>query len=351
MKIRCRSRSDFATACGVFAVCWLCVSGQEARAGLFRHWFLPATETCTDYMPSCAPCCPPDAAADPGADPVGADTSDPAGGDPGAGDPGADDPRGGPGAGGPFVSTGSAFGSGAGGGGSGSNRIRRTSFTGASGFGAGGFGGSAFFGGGILPVAAPAFGSGTLPTSGPESSGPGGGEGTTSSGPGTSLANPVLPDPGTTYVFDYHVTPGGLGNTSPLFFDPPVASGYHFQIISGPNFASVEVPLSTAAINSATFTLTFGTMSESLVAGTPFFFTSVFPGGVSAFTITGDFGEEGPDQVVRSLTFDTAISFVDGGDGSFSQTPIFANPEPGSLTLVALGIAGLFARRRQITLG
>jgi hypothetical protein len=105
------------------------------------------------------------------------------------------------------------------------------------------------------------------------------------------------------------------------------------------------VPLSSPAINAATFTLIFGTTTELVVPGTPFFFTSVDPGGVSQFTITGDFGGNGTDQVVRSLTFDTAISFVDGGEGSFSQTPIFNNPEPGSLTLVALGIAGLFVRR------
>jgi hypothetical protein len=148
-------------------------------------------------------------------------------------------------------------------------------------------------------------------------------------------------------VFDYHVTRGGLGNTSPLFFDPPIANGYDFQIISGPNFASVEVPLSSPGAAHAIFTLTFGTTTELLLPGTPFFFTLVDPGGVSQFTITGNFGENGPDDVVRSLTFDTAISFVDGGQGRFSQTPIFNNPEPGSLTLVAFGAAALFGCRRR----
>jgi hypothetical protein len=212
-----------------------------------------------------------------------------------------------------------------------------------------GLGGGAFLGGGILPIAGSGFSAGASLTGGSGSSDPGGTEGPISSPSGSSLANPILPNPGSSYVFDYHVTPGGLGNTSPLFFDPPIANGYDFQIISGPNFASVEVPLSSPGAAHAIFTLTFGTTTELLSPGTPFFFTLVDPGGVSKFTITGNVGENGPDEVVHSLTFDTAISFVDGGPGSFSQTPIFNNPEPGSLTLVALGAAALCGCRRRFS--
>src|SRR5205823_6732203 len=140
---------------------------------------------------------------------------------------------------------GASGGAAGGAGGIGSNRGRRAAPAGFSGFGAGGggFGGGAFFGGGILPVAASGFTPGASLTGASDFSGPGGTDGSISSPAGSSLTNPILPSPGSSYVFDYHVTQAGLGNTTPLFFDPPIANGYDFQIISGPNFASVEVPL------------------------------------------------------------------------------------------------------------
>jgi hypothetical protein len=163
---------------------------------------------------------------------------------------------------------------------------------------------------------------------------------------GSGTSNPIAPLPGTTYVFDYTVASGGAGNTSPLLFDPPAATGYDFQILGGPNFASVEVPAALPGTGQTEFTLTFGTNVETLTVGIPFFFTSVDPGGVPEFTITGiiDSGLSG-DQ---PPTFDTAITFVDGGDGSFLQTPLFPNPEPGSLTLCALGAAMLLGWRRKM---
>jgi hypothetical protein len=209
-----------------------------------------------------------------------------------------------------------------------------------SGGGAGG-GGGGFFSGGILLPTLPGASQGSNSTG---SSGGGPDEGPTSSPatlppPGGSLSNPILPDPGSNFIFHYVVDPGGPGTTTPLYFDPPVANGYLFQILSGPNFASVEVPDLPTSTGHNVFTLTFGTMIETLISGTPFLFTSVDPLGVSQFSITGNHGGSGP--IVRSLTFDTAITFVGSGPGSFSQTPIYATPEPASLTLWALGAAGL----------
>src|SRR5262249_51528756 len=143
-----------------------------------------------------------------------------------------------------------------------------------------------------------------------------------STGPGTSIP----PLPGTTYVFQYTVTTGGAGNSSPLLFDPPAATGYDFQILSGPNFASVEIPSALAGTGQTDFILTFGSHTETLTAGVPFLFTSVDPGGVSEFEITGIIPGATSGQ---SLTFDTDITFVEGGNGSFQQTPLFPNPEPG----------------------
>jgi hypothetical protein len=156
--------------------------------------------------------------------------------------------------------------------------------------------------------------------------------------PGSSLSNPITPDQGTSFVFEYNVMAGGPGDTTPLYFDPPVSAGYLFEIISGPNFASVEVP--GAPAGATQLTLTFGTHTASLTVGIPFYFTSVDPAGVSQFTITGIFPDDG--TIILSQTFDTAITFVGGGPGSFSQTPFTAAPEPGSLIVWGLGAAALF---------
>jgi len=160
---------------------------------------------------------------------------------------------------------------------------------------------------------------------------------------GTGSSNPIPPLPGTAYVFQYTVTAGGAGAASPLFFDPPAATGYDFQILSGPNFASVEVPGPLSGIGQTQFTLTFGSHTDALTAGVPFLFTSVDPGGVSEFEIAGILS----GGTVGSATFDTAITFVDGGDGAFQQTPIFASPEPGSLTLFAMAATALLTWQRR----
>lgn len=221
------------------------------------------------------------------------------------------------------------------------NRVRLNLPTGLSGLGMGGGGGvggggGGFFAGGLTPLGST--------TSGGSTGDPGGGT-PTFPAIGSSFLDPILPDPGTTYVFHYGLDPGGLGNTSPLFFDPPLATGYNFQILSGPDFASVEIPARSSSSGTEQFTLTFGTFTESLVPGTPFFFTSVDPGGITQFRITGNFDPNGVDTVVHSLTLDTAITFVGGGqNGSFSQTPIISTPEPDSLTLLGLAAAALFAR-------
>jgi len=160
---------------------------------------------------------------------------------------------------------------------------------------------------------------------------------------GTGSSNPIPPLPGTTYLFQYAVTSGGAGDTSPLFFDPPTASAYDFRILSGPNFASVEVPGPLSGTGQTQFILFFGSHTDTLTAGIPFLFTSVDPGGVSEFEIAGILS----GGTVGSATFDTAITFVDAGDGTFLQTPIFPSPEPGSLTLCGLAATALLACQRS----
>lgn len=283
---------------------------------------------CEGYNFTVTPCCGPDV-------PGSGDPPKGARGIPGFDDPGSP-AGGGPGSGGkpPITGIGAWFGNE---GGFDSNHFSRPRSNGSSGLGSGGGGGGG--GGGFLGNSF--FGNG------PGDSG-NGGDGSLMSVPpiGGSQLNPILPDPGTTFVFHYTVDPGGLGNTTPLFFDPPSAVGYYFQILSGPNFASVDVPKPLTGTGQSQFTLTFGTYIETLTAGTPFDFTSVIPGGVSQFRITGNFGPDGP-EVVRSQTFDTAISFVGGGNGSFSQTPILSTPEPGSLALLGIGGLGLLLWWRQ----
>ena len=301
MKLPSRPRRLFAALCGLSCACLATGGAREAAAGMFRHSSLCAPTSTADCLPLYSSPCE-ETAGDASA-PASDDHEDP------PADPSA---TGGAGGGGPsgLSPTGKSvsFGNE---GSFNANRLRGTSGSGWGGIGPGGGGGGG--GGGSTPF----FSGGSAP--GSTSAADGGGSTPSIPTLGTSLSDPINPDPGTNFVFHYTVTPGGPGNASPLFFDPPLYSGYTFQILSGPNFASVDVPHPPAGTGVTQFTITFETFTETLTAGIPFDFTVFDPAGVSKFTITGDFAG---NTTVQSRTIDTAITFVGGGSGSFSQTPI-----------------------------
>jgi hypothetical protein len=157
---------------------------------------------------------------------------------------------------------------------------------------------------------------------------------------GADAAHPVLPSAtiNGSYVFDHSATSAG----TPVFFDPPVASGYIFTS-SGPNFATFTV--TTPLPNTSALTFTFNGTSTSVNATSPGsgqFPEFAFPsGGVSQFTLSGINAND-----IHGQEFTYAFTFADSGPISFSQTPL-AFPEPGSLTLLSVGVAGLLVWRRR----
>jgi len=210
-----------------------------------------------------------------------------------------------------------------------------------SGQGSGFGGGSA--NGGSSGSAGPRTGS-TTSSSGISTSS---GIGTTSSGTGATspvigadAAHPVLPSAtiNGSYEFDHTATSAG----TPVFFDPPVASGYIFTS-SGPNFATFT--LTTLLPNTPALTFTFNGTSTSVNATSPgsgLFPEFAFPiGGISQFTLSGINAAD-----IHGQEFTFAFTFAGDGPISFSQTPL-AFPEPGSLTLLSAGVAGLLVWRRR----
>jgi hypothetical protein len=322
-------RCAFAAVCGLACACLATGGVQGAHAGLLHESCICPPATTFDCAPICGWPCEENS----GDLPASADASN---GDP-ADEPGASRGGGGGGSNGPMPTTGKtvSFGNE---GRFNTNRFRTTTGNGIGGIGAGGGGG-----GGFSPFF-PAGNSTGSSTTGGLSGGVNGGPTTNIPILGTSLSDPITPDPGTHFVFHYTVTPEGPGAASPLFFDPPAYSGYTFQIISGPNFASVEAPIPLPGTGARQFTVIFESYTEALTAGIPFDFTSFDAAGVPQFTITGNFSG---DSTVQSRTFDTAITFVGGGDGSFSQTPIESAPEPASLIVWGVGAAALLGIYRK----
>jgi hypothetical protein len=170
--------------------------------------------------------------------------------------------------------------------------------------------------------------------------------------PGTTPANPVLPvGQISSGAFDIPVvsqtiTPG------PIYIDPAIATGYDYTS-TNLNFASVVIPQALPGGDSQ-FQLNFQGHSVTLNAGTTFDFTSVVPGGVSEFTITGINPAENLDPN-NPGAFVTGLTFVGQGGTDALMTPLTQDvgvaPEPASLTLLGTGAVALLGygwrRRRQ----
>ena len=150
---------------------------------------------------------------------------------------------------------------------------------------------------------------------------------------GTDVSNPLMPNStsGSTYSFNTNVSAG-----APLFADPPLATGFIFTANPGsPDFTSVEV--TTPLPNTPVLSITYDGQTSQFSSDSTFTFPD---GGVSTFHIFGI----SPSDVASGADFETKLTFTGSGNISFTET---ANPEPGSLTLLALGGCALVAARRR----
>lgn len=126
----------------------------------------------------------------------------------------------------------------------------------------------------------------------------------------------------------------------PYDFDPAVAIGYEFNVVSGPQFATVQLP----DVGDGRYRIalwggaSWQDLGVDVLAGERFDLrTRGGPGGIGRFRVTGIEASAALDPT--TLNFVTRFTFEGSGLLTMTQTSLV--PEPGTWALWLAGLAGL----------
>jgi hypothetical protein len=166
---------------------------------------------------------------------------------------------------------------------------------------------------------------------------------------GSTPSNPFQPsvpqNPVTkAFTFDFVATPA-----TPIFIDPDYATGYIYDVLSGPNIASAIFPTIAGDANGYdVYSLNDVLLAHGVYN---FDFTTLFANGVTGFKLKGIDLTAALDPTDGGA-FVTGLTFVSGGAVTMTQTPIITTtgvPEPATWATMILGIglAGHGLRRRR----
>lgn len=163
--------------------------------------------------------------------------------------------------------------------------------------------------------------------------------------PGSTPDNPLLPVVvDDSFVFEFNVQPDET-----IFIDPEVAIGYDYEVLSGPDIASILLPTGIGDDLYSLFlwddTLSDYIFLSEVTGGIPYLFT--VEGGVRMFRVLGIETDANLDPA-NPLAFVTGLTFADSGTVSMTQTPIVSQvPLPAASIFMLSGLLGLGTLNRK----